>query len=82
MLKDKILQSSIALKQLHECYNSFLGKDGRTKHHSFGKDEEKNHHPPPILKSLVGLKKWSSFLGGNPSKNKDSCSLSILVVFV
>ena len=45
----------ILLIQLHEYDDSFLGEDGRTKHHSPEKDEGKNHHPPPCLMNLVGL---------------------------
>ena len=57
MFEDKMLKSfeAIALKQLHECYYSFLRRDGRKKHHSPRKDEGKNRHPPPVLMSLAGL---------------------------
>ena len=51
MLEDKIIKSfeAIALKQLHECYYSFLRRDGRKKHHSPVKDKGKNHNPPLVL---------------------------------
>ena len=57
MLEDKMLKSfeAIALKQLHECYYSFLGRDRRKEHHSTGKDEGKNHHPSPVLMILARL---------------------------
>ena len=57
LLEDKMLKSfeAIMLKQLHECYYSFLGRDGRKKHHSLGNDEGKNHHLPLILMSLARL---------------------------
>ena len=57
MFEDKMLKSfeAIALIQVHECYYSFLRRDGRKEHHSPGKDEGKNRHPPPVLMSLAGL---------------------------
>ena len=57
MLEDKMLKSfeAIALKQLHECYYPFLGRDGKNDNNSLRNDEGKNHHLPPILTSLVGL---------------------------
>ena len=57
MLEHKMFKlfAAIALKQLHECYYSFLGRDGRNEHHSPMKDEGKNHHPPPVLMSVAGL---------------------------
>ena len=57
MLEDKMLKSfeAIMFKQLHEFHYSFLWRDGRKEYHSPGKDKGKNHHPPPVLMSLVGL---------------------------
>ena len=56
-LEDKMHKSfeKIVLKQLHEHYYSFLGKDGRRNHHSLEMDGCKNHHSPHSVESLAGL---------------------------
>ena len=57
MLEDKMLKSfeAIRLKQLHECYYSFLWRDGRKEHHSPRKDEGLEQSSRTSLMSLVGL---------------------------